>query len=162
MKNFSNCWFFPRLSLYREVGFLFPTSTAKQSPKTNKEPEPFYRQQGVSHHSILLWRKWRTEQQKKKYKRKNMTKGKKKRITIPFTDIFLIISWALLKTKSFAAFGTKVRKSLKHRLPDVGRCVPKRDTRSNTETYLCLAENLHSESHQLLLHGQYTTSLTGW
>lgn len=91
-----------------------------------------------------------------------MTKGKKERITVPFTDIFLIISSALLKTKSFAAFGTEVRKGLKHSLPDVGRCVPKRDTRSHTETYLCLAENLHSKSHQLLLQGRYTTSLTGW
>jgi len=36
-----------------------------------------------------------------------------------------------------------------------------KDTRPNTETYLCLAENLHCKNHQLLLQGQHATSLTG-
>lgn len=38
----------PQTVAIPEVGFLFPTSTAKQSPKTNKEPEHFYRQQNIS------------------------------------------------------------------------------------------------------------------
>lgn len=100
----------------------------------------------AQHFLVKEAKNWTTEKEIQKEKhvgKKNPT---------PFTDIFFIISWALLKRKSFTGFGTKIRKSLKHRLPDMGRRFPKRDTRPNAETYLRLAENSPGSSSRATYH----------
>lgn len=101
------------------------------------------RQQGVNQYCISWWWKQRTEQQKKKYKRKNMKE--KKVSTTPFTDYLLHNQLSTSKEKGLG-LGTKIRKSLKPGLPDMGRYVRKRDTWSNAEMYLYLAENSPASS----------------